>query len=294
MQTTPSLSPATAPSLGSCCGSGACGAPAAATATAPVAQPTPVVRINGRVLPTAPGEARAALHERAWTELLRQEAVHQGWLAESAGTVVPEPDAAMRTGIEAWLDEAVVVPDPTPEACERYYAAHRPRFRHGQRARLRHILFAVTPGVPVQALAQRAESVLLALTHADADPGAFAAQAAAVSNCPSGVQGGELGWVGPDDCAPELAQFLFFQNEAGPALGVQPRLVHSRYGLHIVDVQQWEPGTLAPLAQVRTRIAGTLALQSRATALRQYLQLLVGQAQIEGLDLEGADTPLVQ
>ncbi|MDP3812610.1 MAG: peptidylprolyl isomerase, partial [Hydrogenophaga sp.] len=37
-----------------------------------------------------------------------------------------------------------------------------------------------------------------------------------------------------------------------------------------------------------------LALQSQATALRQYMQLLVGQAQVEGVELEGADTPLVQ
>ena len=51
---------------------------------------------------------------------------------------------------------------------------------------------------------------------------------------------------------------------------------------------------MAPLAQVQSRIALELGLQSRATALRQYMLLLVGQARVEGIDLEGADTPLVQ
>ena len=54
------------------------------------------------------------------------------------------------------------------------------------------------------------------------------------------------------------------------------------------------PGELAPFTQVQGRIAGELTLQSRATALRQYMLLLVGQARVEGIDLEGADTPLVQ
>jgi len=38
----------------------------------------------------------------------------------------------------------------------------------------------------------------------------------------------------------------------------------------------------------------TLERQAYATALRQYLQLLAGQARLEGIDLETADTPLVQ
>jgi len=37
-----------------------------------------------------------------------------------------------------------------------------------------------------------------------------------------------------------------------------------------------------------------LAMQSRATALRQYMLLLVGQSKLENLSLEGADTPWVQ
>jgi len=275
------------------CGSGSCGCGSAAVDMKPEPTALPEVRINGRRLHIGPGEDLETVRERAWGEVLRQEAVRQGLLADVAGDLAPTLSADQQQLIEDMLDAAVQTPEPTPEACQRYYDAHKPRFTHGQQALLRHILFAVTPGVPVQKLAERAEATLLELTYKDAPVERFAQRAAELSNCPSGAQGGELGWVGPQDCAPELSQFLFMQ-EGGVANGLQPRLVHSRFGLHIVDVLEQRPGVLAPFEQVQGRIAGELTLQSRATALRQYMLLLVGQARIEGMDLEGADTPLVQ
>ena len=275
------------------CGSGACGCGSAAIDMTPAPAAPAEVRVNGRRLHIGPGEDLETVRERAWAEVLRQEAVRQGLLADAAGELAPTLSAEQQQAIEAMLDAAVQTPEPTAEACTRYYEANKARYTHGQQAQLRHILFAVTPGVPVQALAQRAEAALMALTHKDAPAERFAQLAAELSNCPSGAQGGDLGWVGPQDCAPELAQFLFLQ-EGGIAKGLQPRLVHSRFGLHIVDVQDQRPGELAPFAQVHSRIAGELRLRSRATALRQYMLLLVGQAQVQGIELEAADTPLGQ
>ena len=45
---------------------------------------------------------------------------------------------------------------------------------------------------------------------------------------------------------------------------------------------------------MRDRIDALLAMQSRARALHQYMTLLVGEALVEGIDLDGADSPLVQ
>ena len=272
---------------------GGCGFGSAAIDMTPAATTVPEVRINGRRLHIGPGEDLETVRERAWGEVLRQEAVRQGLLTDEADDLAPTLSAEQQQVIEDMLDTAVLTPEPTAEAYARYYESHKPRFTHGQQAQLRHILFAVTPGVPVQKLAERAEAALLELTHKDTPADRFAQLAAELSNCPSGAQGGDLGWVGPQDCAPELAQFLFMQ-DGGVAKGLQPRLVHSRYGLHIVDVQDQRPGELAAFNQVQSRIAGELTLQSRATALRQYMLLLVGQAQVQGIALEGADTPLVQ
>jgi peptidyl-prolyl cis-trans isomerase C len=77
-------------------------------------------------------------------------------------------------------------------------------------------------------------------------------------------------------------------------VGVLPRLVHSRFGLHVVEVLAREPGTQPDFEVVRSAVAQSLRQQSYATALRQYLSLLAGQSQVEGIDLDAADTPLVQ
>lgn len=282
------------------CGGAACQcASGSALPTLQDASPPPEMpRINGIAL-QAPGEALSPqdLHERAYTELLRQEAVRQGRLpamADSDGALAPQPSEAERQVMEAMLEDTVVTPVPTTQACQRYYEAHKARFVVGQALQVRHILFAVTPGVNVQALAQRAEAALLELLRPDVAPERFATLAQQLSNCPTGANGGDLGWLGPDDCAPELARAFFFQNEKPWTVGVHPRLVHTRFGLHIIEVLAQRLGRQLPFEEVQERIAAQLTLQSRATALRQYMLLLVGQADISGLALEGAASPLVQ
>ena len=46
--------------------------------------------------------------------------------------------------------------------------------------------------------------------------------------------------------------------------------------------------------QVHTSVALLLRQQAWVNALRQYLQLLAGAAEVEGVQLDAADTPLVQ
>ena len=92
------------------------------------------------------------------------------------------------------------------------------------------------------------------------------------------------------DCAPEFARELFGRVE----VGVLPRLVHSRFGLHIVEVLEREMGVAQPFESVRGAVAMALRQQAFVTALRQYLSLLAGEASVEGVELDAADTPLVQ
>jgi peptidyl-prolyl cis-trans isomerase C len=251
--------------------------------------------INGVSLLHA-GEQLApqALRERAYGELLRQKAVSMGLLPANLSPVAPNLSESDQAAIELMLDQEITVPDASTEACARYYQAHPARFVHGQRKHIRQILFAVTNGVDVRKLADHAEAVLLELLDKKSGLELFAKRAAELSNCPSGVAGGDLGWLTPQDCAPEFADALFYRNETGAATGLSPRLVHSRFGLHIVDVLAEEPGLTIPFDQAEKGIAVQLGLTSRSNALRQYLMLLAGQANISGIDLDATDTPLVQ
>lgn len=269
------------------CGSQTC-------ACAGLAQPA-VASINGIAL-HEPGETldEQALRERAITELLRQEAVALGLLPRFRGLTYTEPDEAQRGVIEAMVDQAVTTPAPTEEESRRHYEAQKNRFILGQALHVRHILFAVTLGVNVHALSQHAEKALLELSRKTVAEGRFVELAKELSNCPSGAEGGDLGWLTPESCAPELANELFFQTDSRWGMGVHPRLVHTRFGLHIIEVLGRKKGTLQTFDAVRDQIVGRLELQSRSTALRQYLQLLVGQAEVIGVEMDGASTPLVQ
>ena len=255
---------------------------------------SPLPSVNGVPLAAAQETLSTEdLRQRACSELLRQAAVQGGLLA--ADDPVPEAGAmseAASTAIEALLDRELQLPDPDEEACRRYHAAHSARYAVGERVHARHVLFAVTPGVDVVALRQRAEVCLLDLRcqTADESDNRFAAVAAQSSNCPTGEHGGQLGWLTSADCAPEFARELF----GLPDVGVLPRLVHSRFGLHVVEVLAREPGVVPAFEAVKSAVAQTLRQQTFTTALRQYLQLLAGQAQLQGVDLDAADTPLVQ
>ena len=259
----------------------------------PTIADTAVARINGIAL-NAPADvlSPAELRQRACTELLRQAAQRAGLLAAddppSADGVISEAAAG---AIETLLEQSLSVPDPAEDACLRHYVANEAAYRTGERIRVRHILFAVTPGVDVVALRKRAEATLLDVRCHDGKAGdRFAAAAREWSNCPSGAEGGELGMLVAADCAPEFARELF----GHPGVGVLPRLVHSRFGLHVVEVLEREPGAAQSFDTVRGAVAMSLRQLSYVTALRQYLRLLAGEASIEGVDLDAADTPLVQ
>ena len=132
------------------------------------------------------------LRQRACTELLRQAAQRAGLLDPSdAPGLDGSISEAAAAAIDAHIDRAVQVPPPSDETCRRYFAANARSYATGERLHLRHILFAVTPGVDVNALRKRAEATLLDVRTSDA----FADAARTLSNCPTGAAGGDLGWL---------------------------------------------------------------------------------------------------
>lgn len=266
--------------------------PAAPVAHAPAVALGPVARVNGVALHEA-GQLLdpETLRQRACTELLRQAAQQAGLLsAQDLPATDGSTSEAAAAAIEQLLERELQVPDPSEEACRRYHEAHPAAHVQGERVKLRHVLFAVTPGVDVKQLRLRAEALLLELRCADDGGATFKNAAQKWSNCPSGAQGGELGWLTRADCAPEFGRDVF----GGAEIGVLSRLVHSRFGLHVVEVVAREAGEQPLFEQVQGAVTLTLRQQTWMNALRQYLQLLAGAAQLEGVDIDGADTPLVQ
>ena len=189
--------------------------------------------------------------------------------------------------IESLLNRELNIPESTEEECLRYYDLHQPRFLVGELVEVNHILFQVTPNVDLDALRQRAQQVLDELIL---EPSEFAAAAKKYSNCPSAEVGGNLGQLSRGETVPEFEKAIF----AAAAHSLLPRLVESRFGLHIVQLGRKVAGRLMPFEQVKNQIADAMQRASYDRALQQYLKVLVGQAKISGIELDGADTPLVQ
>jgi peptidyl-prolyl cis-trans isomerase C len=244
--------------------------------------------INGVALHEA-GAALSGeeLRQRACAELLRQAAVAAGLLATDEPAEDGVLSEAASLAIEQLLERQLQIEPPSQEACQRHHAAHQSSYRTGERVRARHILFAVTQGVDVVALRNRAETTLLDVRCHDGkgQVDAFAVAARQQSNCPSGAEGGDLGWLANSDCAPEFAKELFGHSE----VGVLPRLVHSRFGLHVVEVLARDPGRDQPFEAVQGAVAMALQQQAYVTALRNFLADLADAATLQGVDFDAGD-----
>lgn len=189
--------------------------------------------------------------------------------------------------IDALLAQDVLVPLPSQEECRRHYDANPQRFTVGELVEASHILFQVTANLDLENLRKHAQIVLTDLLER---PENFAACAKANSNCPSGEVGGNLGQLSRGDTVPEFEKALFAAEE----FKLIPRLVETRFGLHIIQLGRKIGGVVLPFDQVEGKIAEAMHKASQDHATRQYLQLMVGKAKISGIDLVGADSPLVQ
>lgn len=219
---------------------------------------------------------KQAVHELVLRQVLLQEADRLGVHGDSDDS-----------RIEALFAQEVRVPEPDPQACLRYYQSQLERFSSGALVEARHILFQVTPSAPLELLRQTAELILAEL---QARPERFEDLARQYSNCPSGAVGGSLGQLGRGQCVAEFEELLF-RLQPGELAG---RLLETRFGLHIVQAQRRVDGKAVPFEAVQAQIADQLGRQSWQRALHQYLHILVGRAGIEGVELGGAETPLVQ
>lgn len=244
--------------------------------------------VNGVDIDDSLIERELPHHQQADNPL--KEAVHEvllrTLLLQEAGRLAIEgEDEDAR--IEALLAQEVRVPEADEAACLQYYRNHAQRFTSGEMLEARHILFQVTSTVPLELVRETAEAVLDALK---AEPARFEELARQYSNCASSAVGGSLGQLTRGQCVPEFDKVLFRLAEGQLA----ERLVETRFGLHVVQVLRRVEGQLLPFAAVRAQIADYLTRAAWQRGVHQYLQLLVGRAEIGGVTLDGAATPLVQ
>jgi peptidyl-prolyl cis-trans isomerase C len=71
-------------------------------------------------------------------------------------------------------------------------------------------------------------------------------------------------------------------------------IAETRYGFHVVRLDQHAPGQMLTFELARDRIADYLATSVQHRALAQYVSVLAGRAEITGVTLAASGSLLVQ
>jgi peptidyl-prolyl cis-trans isomerase C len=273
--------------------------PTASACAAKPAQPASrkTISVNGVVIPraaiaqetqhhpaTKPLDAmKAATAALVVRELLLQEARRLAIPADPASDGEGRRETDEEALVRGLVEREVRTPEADETACRRFYEQNRRRFRTPDIFEARHILLPAN-----QADSQEVAAAILA--RLAVAPAEFGKLALAHSACPSGQTDGNLGQLGPGQTVPEFEEAL-----ARIAVGtIHPEPVHTRFGWHIVALDRRIEGRDLPFELVQERIAGWMAEKVRRMAIQQYVSILAGKADIQGIDLAAATSPLVQ
>ncbi|AFV00293.1 peptidylprolyl isomerase [Simiduia agarivorans] len=199
-----------------------------------------------------------------------------------------EADADNEEALEALLAKEAITPSATAEDCERYYQANLDKFQTTPLLAVRHILLAAAPDDDDARIAA-ADKAIAIIDQLSQAPASFAALAEAHSACPSAKLGGNLGQITRGQTVPEFERQLL---KLQPGLARRP--LESRYGLHVVSVDQRAEGRQLTYEQVEDRIREYLNEKVRRKAIAQYIQTLIADASIEGFDFSVSESPLLQ
>jgi peptidyl-prolyl cis-trans isomerase C len=190
--------------------------------------------------------------------------------------------------IELLIEKEVDFPQASPEECERYYQTHLDRFMTSPLFEVRHILIASDP----KDLEHRDESLVIAkgiLEDIKAHPQKFDTYIKSHSSCPSKETQGNLGQLTKGQTVPEFETALL-SNE----LGLIPYPVETRYGYHIVMIDRRVDGNQLEYDLVKDKVSNYLNDKVKRKALSQYIQVLIGDADIQGFDFDVEQSPLIQ
>ncbi|MGN0888313.1 MAG: peptidylprolyl isomerase [Kiritimatiellia bacterium] len=173
------------------------------------------------------------------------------------------------------------VADPTEQEVADYYTAHQADFVTQPQVLAQHILVK-TEGMDEADKAQALEKIkeIRARIVSAGDPGeigqAFCNEAREHSDCPSGQQGGSLGWFGPGMMVPEFDQASFSMK-----CGEVSDVIETQFGYHIILKTDEKEGGPQTLVDVADQIRDLLRHEARGRAMDAFVAELREKVTIE-------------
>lgn len=256
-----------------------------------------MISVNGIEIPEADVLAEMQYHPAATREealsLAAEALVVRELLldrARAAGLAVERGDTVgEEAAIDTLLQQELKLPAPRDEDFLRYYTNNPARFSSPDLFEASHILY-LAPRNDEVARNRCREAARMALVRLQERPQLFAEIAQAESACSSAGEGGRLGQVAAGETSPEIDTFL--QTLADGQLCPVP--VETDYGVHVLMLHRRIPGSLQPFEAARPMIERELQQHAWRMAVSQYISLLAGQAEVKGIEIRRATSPLVQ
>lgn len=212
--------------------------------------------------------------------LLLEEAKRAGITSEAEIVSPGKRELDDEANIRALVEARIPVNEPDEAQCRAFYEADPARFRSPDLYEASHILFLAHPhdDAAYAAATAKAKAIISELSSA---PARFETIARAQSECDSRANGGRLGQIARGETVPEFEEALQLLAEGQ----ISPEPVTSRYGVHVLKLDARAAGETLPFEYVHDQIACYLAEKAWRRDVADYIERLIGHAEIEGIDL---------
>ena len=166
------------------------------------------------------------------------------------------------------------VADPTEDEVTAFYEAHKQEYVEPHQVLCQHILVKGSNDAALDKIKEIRERIVN-------DKADFAEEAKKHSDCPSGAQGGSLGWFGRGMMVPEFDKAAF-EMKKGEVSGV----VTTEFGYHIIYKADERGGGQQTIVDVHDQIKDLLRHEARGKAMDAYVADLREKATIEYKDVK--------
>src|SRR5260221_1080351 len=261
----------------------------------------PVATINGEVITAArldqlwsrvPAQTKnqykanggkaAFLNNYIGKRLLVQEALKHGF--DKQPDVQSDIEAAKESTLfDRYVRDVVAAPIVTDAEAHKFYEQNPDPFKVPEKIKVRHILMLANPAGPngktkEQALSEMTKLAILLHPHFRVSEHGEAAQVAGVrkfaelaaqySDDGSAQQGGDLGWVDRGTLDPQFEEAAF-----GLHVGVLSGIVETRYGYHLIYVEDKRSAGMTPFDEAKPEIHEFLMNQHQAEVVNTVQRL---------------------
>ena len=161
------------------------------------------------------------------------------------------------------------VADPTEDEVAKFYEAHKAEFVVPHQVLCQHILVKGSDDAALDKIKAIRERIV-------SDKADFAEEAKKHSDCPSGAEGGSLGWFGRGMMVPEFDK-VAFEMKKGEVSGV----VSTQFGYHIIYKADEKGGGQQTLVDVHDQVKDLLRHETRGRAMDAFVAELRANAKIE-------------